>query len=275
MAAHGWRRQALKGVKCKWILQRRLRSLATLCFMELIISPEKNNRTGNEAHCFFRFDADYLASLGSAQFTASAYASAQAVMNSGGRGAAWFVESEAGPAVLKHYRRGGVMARFSRDSYLFTSLEHSRAFAEFNVLQTLQAKALPVPTPLAAFCCRDAFTYRAALLTQRINSAKSFAQQCRQEQPAWEAVGTVLARFHSFGAEHRDLNAENILFDDSGAVYLIDWDKGRLHAGPGAWCDTVLARLRRSLDKLQALGDVSELDAGWKRLLDAYQEGIQ
>jgi 3-deoxy-D-manno-octulosonic acid kinase len=243
--------------------------------MNLIMPSGKNNRLDHEAHCFFRYDAARLASLGSAQFNASGYRLAQAVHHSGGRGAAWFVESDAGPAVLKHYRRGGLMARLSQDAYLFTGLERSRAIAEFSVLQTLQAHALPVPTPLAAFCWRGLLSYRAALLTQRIAGATSLAGLCRQGQPAWAAAGALVARFHRIGAEHSDLNAENMLFDADGRGYLIDWDKGCLHTGPGAWCNTVLARLRRSLEKMQRHGEMAEFNAGWTRLLAAYHEGMR
>jgi 3-deoxy-D-manno-octulosonic acid kinase len=247
----------------------------TLLMMDLNMALEKNNRIGNEAGCFFCYDAAHLPSLGSAQFNADGYPSAQVVTDAGGRGSAWFVQSAAGPAVLKHYRRGGWMARLSQNAYVFTGLERSRAMAEFNVLQTLQAHALPVPTPLAAFCWRGVLSYRAALLTQRIANATSLAGQCRQGQPAWAAAGALVARFHRSGAEHSDLNAENMLFDADGCGYLIDWDKGRLHTGPGAWCNTVLARLQRSLEKMQRQGEIAEFNTGWARLLAAYHEGMR
>ena len=41
-------------------------------------------------------------------------ARAEPVSGQGGRGAAWFVSGNEGAAVLRHYRRGGLMARFRR-----------------------------------------------------------------------------------------------------------------------------------------------------------------
>lgn len=48
------------------------------------------------------------------------------------------------------------------------------------------------------------------------------------------------------GVHHADLNAHNILLADDGAVYVLDFDRGRIRAR-GAWENNVLARLHRSL----------------------------
>ena len=52
--------------------------------------------------------------------TPQAYAGATPVDGAGGRGSAWFVDGEAGPAVLKRYRRGGWIAGLSEGAYLWT-----------------------------------------------------------------------------------------------------------------------------------------------------------
>ena len=216
-------------------------------------------------------DRDRLPAVNALQFNASAYPMAQAVAGEGGRGSAWFVSSSAGPAVLKHYLRGGRAALISSDSYVYLGQSRVRSFAEFRLLKQLRTRDLPVPLPLAAFCLRKHWHYRAALLTERIPQARSFLDTVRQGDAPWQRVGQTLARFHLAGACHSDLNAHNILLDATMQVHIIDWDKGRLLGGPGRWCATVLARLRRSLQKElgpEAAGLTTE---GWLALESAYK----
>jgi 3-deoxy-D-manno-octulosonic acid kinase len=92
----------------------------------------------------------------------------------GGRGAVWRIETPAGRAVLRHYRRGGAVARLSRDRYLWTGRERTRSFREFRLLAALDLRGLPVPAPLAARYLRcDALRYTADLLTLEIADART------------------------------------------------------------------------------------------------------
>lgn len=219
-------------------------------------------------------DRDRLPAVSALQFNASAYPASQPVSGEGGRGGAWFVSSSAGPAVLKHYLRGGRAALISSDSYVYLGEARVRSFAEFRLLKQLRARDLPVPLPLAAFCLRKHWHYRAALLTERIPQARSFLDTVRQGDAPWQRVGQTLAQFHLAGARHSDMNAQNILLDAAMHVHIIDWDKGQLLNGPGRWCGTVLARLQRSLQKelgSQAAGLSAE---GWVALESAYKGSI-
>ncbi len=68
-------------------------------------------------------------------------------VSEGGRGGAWFIDFGQGDALLRHYLRGGLVARFSRDRHLWRGIQRARSFAEFRLLRTLRAKKLPVPLP--------------------------------------------------------------------------------------------------------------------------------
>ena len=155
-----------------------------------------------------------------------------------GRGSAWFIASGAGESqwVLRHFRRGGFIARLSQDGYVWTGEEGVRAFAEWRLLEFMRQRGLPVPKPIAAGYGRAGIRYRCDLITERIADAQPFSSALANgalEEPAWRAVGTAVARLHGAGVDHADLNAHNILLDVKGAVSVIDFDRGRLR-GPGA-----------------------------------------
>lgn len=219
------------------------------------------------------FDPLCLPQAGPRHFLAASYgAGATPVHGQGGRGSAWFVRGEFGEAVLRHYRRGGWMARLSDDVYLWRGEARVRSFAEFRLLQRLRRDGLPVPAPIAAGYRRVGPGYRADLLVARIPHARSFAELVLGEGDAapWAAVGAAIAFCHRRGAHHADLNAYNLLLDRERRAWLIDWDKGRVEGGAGAWCDAVLDRLERSLRKLAGGMRMTELDRGLRRLRNAH-----
>lgn len=172
---------------------------------------------------------------------------------SGGRASIAIVGSGAERWVLRHYRRGGFMARLSRDRYLWLGESHARSFAEWRLLAELRRRGLPVPAPVAARYVRGALTYRADLITEHLPNTRTLADAITGAQlprESWEAVGRTIARFHREGVHHADLNAHNILLDQSTPlnVYVLDLDRGRIEAR-GSWEQDVLDRLHRSLEK--------------------------
>jgi 3-deoxy-D-manno-octulosonic acid kinase len=188
------------------------------------------------------------------------------LVTSGGRAAAWFVRVGAFDAVLRHYRRGGLVAKFVQNRYLWTGFEKTRASVEFDLLRILWRGGLPVPRPLGAAAWRHGLTYRAALLTERIASAQPLAHS--QDLEIWRRAGVVIGALHRFGVWHADLNVFNVLFDDQGKVWLIDFDRGRLgKLTPGQRAEN-LSRLLRSLKKL-SLANHHSL---WLALIEGYQE---
>jgi 3-deoxy-D-manno-octulosonic acid kinase len=153
---------------------------------------------------------------------------------------------------LRHYRRGGFIARLSTDRYAWQGEQRVRAFAEWRILGELARRGLPVPRPVAARYQRSGLLYRCDLITERIPDARPLSALLASAPVAehtWQEVGAAVARLHAAGADHADLNAHNILVNSSGAVSVIDFDRGRLRS-PGAWVHGNLARLRRSLAKV-------------------------
>jgi len=225
------------------------------------------------------FDPTHLRQADRSLFDPRHYgADAQAIGGQGGRGSAWFVRGEFGEGVLRHYRRGGWMARFSEDEFLWRGRAQVRSLREFALLREMHGVGLPVPIPLAATYSRSGARYRADLLMQRLLGVESFLGlvRSRMANAPWRQVGATIARFHARGLHHADLNAHNLLVGgDQGGVFVIDWDKGSVEPSPGPWCDRVLDRLQRSLHKW--LPDVSGeiIVGGMRELRAAHAEGLK
>ena len=208
------------------------------------------------------FDPDFWAARG------------EAAAVSAGRGSAWFVGSAAHPWVLRHYRRGGFVARISEDRYWWSGEDRVRSFGEWRLLHYLSECGLNVPKPVAAFYRRERWTYRCDLITERILRAQPISAALEAGALAaqvWRAVGAAVGRLHRHGVDHADLNAHNILLDALGTISVIDFDRGKLRT-PGAWTLRNLARLKRSLEKIAApLPPDRFTPASWAALMAGYQ----
>ncbi|MBX3693295.1 3-deoxy-D-manno-octulosonic acid kinase [Dokdonella sp.] len=220
------------------------------------------------------FDARLPERVDDAWFNAHGGAGTQ----SGGRGGVHLFDAPFGPCVLRHYRRGGLVARFNRDRYLYTGAERTRGFREFTLLARLHDAGLHVPAPVAARTRREGLWYRADLVTRRIVGATTLAERFAVGQldaACATRTGQTIATFHARGVWHADLNAHNIMVDASGAIWLIDFDRGRLRAPAMAWQQANLARLHRSFLKIGAGSAPTEFDAAfWRPLLAAYQHAL-
>jgi 3-deoxy-D-manno-octulosonic acid kinase len=190
-----------------------------------------------------------------------------------GRGSVWFVRAARAPGswVLRHYRRGGLVARVCGDRYWWRGEETTRPFRELRLLAEIESLDLPAVRPVAARYARGAFGYRADLLTVAVPQARTLAALLVTEPPLelWARVGATIRAFHDAGVYHADLNAHNVLVGGDGGVLLLDFDRGELRA-PGRWTERNLARLARSLTKLSAAGHGRFPADTWAALRDGY-----
>jgi 3-deoxy-D-manno-octulosonic acid kinase len=221
------------------------------------------------------FDAS-LAPAAGAEWFDTAYWRARGALEAqgGGRGGVAVIDTPAGACVLRHYHRGGLVAKFNRDRYLWTGADNTRSFAEFRLLAHIASLGLPAPQPVAAGYRRRGLSYTADLITRRIDDARTLAQclaDGRLDADLARETGALVARFHRAGIRHADLNAHNVLVT-AGALYLIDFDRGTLRQPAEAWRLANLARLRRSLVKLGAAERIPDFQAAiWGPLVYGYE----
>ena len=218
------------------------------------------------------FDRTRLRQADPAWFDPNHWGSHAQPVGNAGRGAAWFVDAPFGPAVLRHYLRGGLVARLNRDRHLWRGTDRVRSFHEFRLLRALLERKLPVPRPIAAHYLRKGHRYRAGILLERIDHVHSLAHRATTpgDVAPWEQAGQLVARFHRAGLDHADLNAHNLLFDDAGAGWMIDLDRSVLRIPATGWRERNLARLKRSLLKLRGERSADQVEGEFARLRGAY-----
>jgi len=191
-----------------------------------------------------------------------------------GRGTTYFVHSKDRRLVLRHYRRGGLIALLSSDRYIWRGEDQTRPFTEWSIMYRLHRAGLPVPAPIAARYIRHGRTYRADIITERLATVGSLAECLALGALSivtWISIGRCIRRFHDFGVCHADLNAHNVLLSED-TVYLVDFDRCQLRRA-GLWRDGNLVRLRRSLEKITyGLPAERFSEADWHALLDGYRQ---
>jgi 3-deoxy-D-manno-octulosonic acid kinase len=221
------------------------------------------------------FDQTQLRQADPRWFDPDAWGPRAVPVSGSGRGGAWFIEDTShGPCVLRHYLRGGMAAAVSRDRHLWRGVEGVRSFAEFRLLRELGKRKLPVPQPIAASYVREGPTYRAAILMQRLTGVRSLADMATGDPATvpWEDTGRLVARFHREGLDHADLNAHNILYDEAGRGWLIDFDRSRMHIPATGWRARNLSRLERSLLKVRGERSEAEVREDFARLRRGYDK---
>lgn len=192
-----------------------------------------------------------------------------------GRGEVVFFNYQGQEWVLRHYRRGGIIARFNSDTFFGLTPENSRSWKEWQLLVQMYNIGLPVPRPVAAHTMLKRGTYTADLITVRIPESSPLGEilQNRQiEKKQWYAIGSCLRHFHDCGVYHADLNAQNILIDDDDRVYLIDFDRCSIKNSTW-WRRHNLSRLKRSLNKISLnSAQFYYHPTDWHSLSDGYDQ---
>lgn len=221
-----------------------------------------------------------------------------------GRGAAYRMRMEGGDWLVRHYRRGGAIARVLTDEYLRAG--EPRPLRELHASIRARARGVDTPEVFAAIAYLSGPLYRADLATRFVPGSRDLAAVVLGGEPvdvttrmaAWHAAGVLLRSAFDHGVEHADLNLRNILIVGEGLgegkllgegvgeggvasgvgrvrALLLDLDRAVIHEGPVS-ADlraTMLARLHRSRRKIE-LSVGRETSPAELAALDAGLEGI-
>lgn len=222
-----------------------------------------------------RYDADIFRNIDDVSFNSHVWAQRSSIVGfAEGRGTTFFVQHQGRDFVLRHYQRGGLIARFSQDRYLWLGIRHTRPWKEWALLEKMLAQNLPVPVPAAIKVERKGLSYSADIMMHRIPHARTVMKILMLEELSegyWIAVGSMIRRFHEKGVFHADLNANNILIDEGGRCYLIDFDRCEYRKPNLTWQKDNLLRLKRSLNKIAKNEAVFYFsDINWRSLLRGY-----
>ncbi len=191
-----------------------------------------------------------------------------------GRSTTYLISHPQGEYVLRHYYRGGAIRYISKDYYCYYGLEKTRIYAEFTLLEQLQAWNLPAPAPIAGRITRKGLLYKADLLMATIPNATDVFQRLCQHAltpSVWQSIGMTIARFHQHGVYHADLNCHNLMLDKAEKIWLIDFDRAEIKPMHPSWTTQNLARLYRSLVKEKNKNTLFYFDDNnWAQLLIGY-----
>ncbi len=192
-----------------------------------------------------------------------------------GRATAWFFKHDSLTAVLRHYWRGGLVGKLLSDQYLYPGLKNTRVYKEFSLMIRLIELGLNVPKPIAAKVTTTGLIYRGDIITEAVKGAKSLLD-ILIERPLTEdelkRIANTVALFHSKGVYHADLNINNILFNETGEVYIIDFDRGEIKPPNKQWQQSNMARLERSFLNEQGRNNAFYWQSNdWQILLAIYK----
>lgn len=196
-----------------------------------------------------------------------------------GRGESWYVnfQNKNQQWVLRHYLRGGLVAKLNRDVYTGWRIEQTRSWKEWRLLHQMHSLQLPVPRPVAARAqwlgSRFSGLYRADILLEKIPQCSTLSTLLQNQAlppTTWRDIGKCIKEFHAHGVYHADLNANNILINAQQKIYLIDFDRCAMTSN-AALLATNLPRLQRSLKKLQHMHPVFNFtEQNWQTLVAGY-----
>lgn len=169
------------------------------------------------------------------------------------------------PAVIKFYRRGGLIRHVMRDAYLRSG--QVRSSTEYAMLQKARALGVSCPEPLV-WAIRGGLFYKAFLVTREIENQLSLVDLCRDNtdrcSDALHKTAAQVSLLIKNRIHHVDLHPGNVLVDNHGNVHIIDFDKA--HESPLSTkklTDAIVKRWKRAVSKYnlpEMMSDVFERD---------------
>jgi 3-deoxy-D-manno-octulosonic acid kinase len=156
-----------------------------------------------------------------------------------------------GPVVVKYYTRGGLIHYLVKRRYL--KWGKTRSQIEYELLQKIRKIGINAPEPVVQ-AYRGHLFYKAWLVTREIRHPLSLVRLSMQDETlarrAANSVTEQISLLIQNNILHVDLHPGNVVVDDQGRVFLVDFDKGRIYSGSKTDLrDRYIARWRRAIIK--------------------------
>lgn len=182
--------------------------------------------------------------------------------------------------VVRHYFRGGALARHLGDRYL--AVGSPRPVQEARAAAEARRRKIPTPSVVAGAVYPGGLFYRADLVSEEIPDAADLAVVLFERDPppvapeaALVAAGTLVRSLEHAGVFHPDLNAKNIVLQpwrDGARAHLVDLDRCCPRvvgvAGP---THPMRRRLERSLRKFERRVGRALPSAAWAALRRGFE----
>lgn len=170
----------------------------------------------------------------------------------GGRGQTLLYSLHDKDLVLRHYYRGGLWGKLMGDKFWALTGDSERSLLELELLDLLYEDGLPVPKPFIARQERRGSFLHNDIVIYQIKESRDLSYILKERaltEQELVTIGKTLKRFFGYDVVHTDLNIHNILLNNEGEVFLIDFDKCRQTLLRQAHKDAMLSRLERSFNK--------------------------
>ena len=153
---------------------------------------------------------------------------------------------QAGPVVLRPYRRGGLVRYLN--GRIYGGIQRFRR--EFQVHQALWRAGLPTVEPLG-WAHRPRLWGSEGVFLTRFAEGVPWPRAWQRSDEVLPQLRTLLAALCAWGLYAPDLNATNVLVDPQGGILTLDWDRAQWLRDANLMI-RYRERLRRSLAKLGA-----------------------
>ena len=205
-----------------------------------------------------------------------------------GRGVAWHIAAPGSYTnerwVVRHYRRGGFVARFTQDRYVHST--PTRPVRELNASVRARSRGVATPEVVAAAIYPTGGWYRADIVTRFLPDSRDLADRlftdgdAERRRSAMRLAGGLVRAIHEAGVVHNDLNLRNILIAsgaDGERAWLLDLDRAVVMRDSAAKFERnlMLRRFARSLKKLEKENRTRLRDGEREVFADAYATGTR
>ena len=125
------------------------------------------------------------------------------------------------------------------------------------MLNIMKEQGLHVPKAAALQIITNRFTYKANLITCKINNEGTlyeFIINKKMNHELWSKLYMTLEKFYKKNVYHSDLNSKNIIIDKDNNIYVLDFDNSYFFYEKKLFRKSIL-RLERSLKKIENYND--------------------